>query len=372
MVLKLNKNLIKYFMVRIGFIPLTLLLIMFVNFLFIQFAPGGPVEYMLSKYQSKNSSSSVSRVAGGLGDVAVSSVGVGSSKYIGAIGLEDEFRKKLEAEYGFDKPFFQRFFSMILKYLTFDFGDSFYQNKSVIDLILSKMPVSISLGVFSVIIVYLIAIPLGIKKAVKNGSKFDLYSSVVVIVMYSIPTFLVAIFLIVFFASDRFLDIFPLRGLVSDNFSSLSVFGKIFDYLWHLVLPVLSLVLSGFASLTILTKNCFLEEMSKLYVQVAKVKGVSFKDILYKHIFRNAMLVVISGIPAMLITMLFTGSLLIEVIFSLDGLGLLGFNSIMTRDYPVVFGSLYIFSLIGLILNVITDFMYVLIDPRISFDKNDY
>jgi len=258
---------------------------------------------------------------------------------------------------------------MMWKYLTFDFGESFYQNKSVISLIVSKIPVSASLGLFTMLFVYLFSIPLGIKKAVRNGSKFDSSTSMAIVIMYAIPPFIFALLLIVLFASSRFIDIFPLRGIVSDNFQSLSLLGKLFDYLWHICLPVIAMTISGFVSLTMLTKNCFLEEMGKLYVQVAKAKGVSEKNILYKHIFRNAMLIVVAGFPAMFIAILFTSSLLIEVIFSLDGIGLLGFNSIITRDYPVVFGTLYIFSLLGLVLNIITDLMYVLIDPRINFNK---
>jgi microcin C transport system permease protein len=258
---------------------------------------------------------------------------------------------------------------MLKNYLVFDFGESFYKDKSVISLILEKLPVSISLGLWTTLFVYLISIPLGIKKAVKDGSKFDVYSSSLIIVGYAIPGFLFAIFLIVIFAGGSYLDIFPLRGLVSDNWEELSVIEKIVDYFWHLTLPVLAMVIGGFASLTMLTKNSFLDEINKQYVLTARAKGVGEKKVLYGHIFRNAMLIVISGFPAAFINILFTSSLLIEVIFSLDGLGLLGFEAALGRDYPVVFGSLYIFTLIGLLLRLISDLTYVLIDPRIDFER---
>ena len=258
---------------------------------------------------------------------------------------------------------------MLKNYLVFDFGESFYKDKSVISLILEKLPVSISLGLWTTLFVYLISIPLGIKKAVKDGSKFDVYSSSLIIVGYAIPGFLFAIFLIVIFAGGSYLDIFPLRGLVSDNWEELTVIEKIVDYFWHLTLPVLAMVIGGFASLTMLTKNSFLDEINKQYVLTARAKGVGEKKVLYGHIFRNAMLIVISGFPAAFINILFTSSLLIEVIFSLDGLGLLGFEAALGRDYPVVFGSLYIFTLIGLLLRLISDLTYVLIDPRIDFER---
>ena len=258
---------------------------------------------------------------------------------------------------------------MLKNYLVFDFGESFYKDKSVISLILEKLPVSISLGLWTTLFVYLISIPLGIKKAVRDGSKFDIYSSSLIIVGYAIPGFLFAIFLIVVFAGGSYLDIFPLRGLISDNWEELNFLEKIIDYFWHLALPVLAMVIGGFASLTMLTKNSFLDEINKQYVLTARAKGVSEKKVLYGHVFRNAMLIVISGFPAAFINILFTSSLLIEVIFSLDGLGLLGFEAALGRDYPVVFGSLYIFTLIGLLLRLISDLTYVLIDPRIDFES---
>ena len=258
---------------------------------------------------------------------------------------------------------------MLKNYLVFDFGESFYKDKSVISLILEKLPVSISLGLWTTLFVYLISIPLGIKKAVRDGSKFDIYSSSLIIVGYAIPGFLFAIFLIVVFAGGSYLDIFPLRGLISDNWEELNFLEKIIDYFWHLALPVLAMVIGGFASLTMLTKNSFLDEINKQYVLTARAKGVSEQKVLYGHVFRNAMLIVISGFPAAFINILFTSSLLIEVIFSLDGLGLLGFEAALGRDYPVVFGSLYIFTLIGLLLRLISDLTYVLIDPRIDFES---
>ena len=276
---------------------------------------------------------------------------------------------ELEKQYGFDKPPLKRFFEMLSNYLVFDFGESFYKDRSVISLIIEKLPVSISLGLWTTLFVYLISIPLGIKKAIKDGTKFDIYSSSLIIVGYAIPGFLFAIFLIVIFAGGSYLDIFPLRGLVSDNWENLSFFGKILDYFWHLALPVLAMVIGGFASLTMLTKNSFLDEINKQYVITARAKGVSERKVLYGHVFRNAMLIVISGFPAAFINILFTSSLLIEVIFSLDGLGLLGFEAALGRDYPVVFGSLYIFTLIGLLLRLVSDLTYVLIDPRIDFDS---
>ena len=275
----------------------------------------------------------------------------------------------MEKQYGFDKPPLQRFLEMLKNYLVFDFGESFYKDKSVISLILEKLPVSISLGLWTTLFVYLISIPLGIKKAVRDGSKFDIYSSSLIIVGYAIPGFLFAIFLIVIFAGGSYLDIFPLRGLISDNWEELSLLEKIIDYFWHLTLPVLAMVIGGFASLTMLTKNSFLDEINKQYVLTARAKGVSEQKVLYGHVFRNAMLIVISGFPAAFINILFTSSLLIEVIFSLDGLGLLGFEAALGRDYPVVFGSLYIFTLIGLLLRLVSDLTYVLIDPRIDFES---
>ena len=305
--------------------------------------------------------------AHGLQDKAIHSAG--ESKYRGARGLDPEFITQIEKMYGFDKPPLERFWIMIKNYLTFDFGDSYFRDISVVDLLKEKLPVSISLGLWSTLLIYLISIPLGIRKAVKDGTSFDLWTSAVIIIGYAIPSFLFAIFLIVLFAGGSFWDLFPLRGLTSDGFEGFTWYQKIGDYFWHITLPVTALVISGFASLTLLTKNSFLEEINKQYVLTAKAKGVSKKNILYGHIFRNAMLIVIAGFPSAIVHIFFTGSLLIEVIFSLDGIGLLGFESAISRDYPVVFATLYIFTLIGLLLHIIGDLVYTLIDPRIDFDK---
>lgn len=350
-----------YIIKRLFLIPFTLLGILILNFAIIQFAPGGPVEHTLAKYQGFNVNAT-GQLTGG------SELKKSSSTYQGANGVPEDLVKALEKQFGFDKPWYYRLGKMIADYACFDFGKSFYQNKSVGQLIVERMPVSISLGLWSTLIIYLIAIPLGIKKAVQDGSKFDVWTSVAVVVGSAIPVFLFAVFLIVFFAGGNYLQWFPLHGLMSDNFEELSFFGKIKDYFWHITLPVLTIVIGGFASLTMLTKNSFLDEINKPYVLTARAKGLSENQVLYGHVFRNAMLIVIAGFPALLIKMLFTGSLLIEVIFSLNGIGLLGYEAIMTRDYPVIFGTLYIFALIGLILKLISDITYSLIDPRINFD----
>lgn len=354
----------KYILKRLALIPLTLFGIMLINFLFIQLAPGGPIEQMMLKMEG-GAVSATARISGG----AAAEGSALNSKYHGAQGVRDELKKQLEHEFGFDKPLYERFFLMMKKYAVFDFGKSFYQDKKVIDLIKEKMPVSISLGVFSTLLIYLISIPLGIRKALKNGSKFDLWTSWAIVIGYAIPSFLFAVFLIVVFAGGRYLNWFPLRGLVSDNWDELSSIGKITDYLWHIALPVTALVIGGFASLTMLTKNSFLDEMNKNYCITARAKGLTDSEVLYRHVFRNAMLIVVAGFPAVLVGMLFTGSVLIEVIFSLDGLGLLGFESVMNRDYPVIFGTLYMFALLGLVLNLISDLTYRLIDPRIDFER---
>lgn len=363
---------LNYIIKRMFLIIPTLLGILTVNFLIIQAAPGGPVEKAIA--QIKGNETSVTErftSSGGEQKQNLNSIKLGSqeNKYRGSQGIDPDLIKELEKQYGFDKPPFQRFVEMLKNYILFDFGESFYKDKTVISLIVEKLPVSISLGLWTTLFVYLISIPLGIKKAVRDGSKFDIYSSSIIIIGYAIPGFLFAIFLIVVFAGGSYLDIFPLRGLVSDNWDQLSILKKIVDYFWHLALPVLAMVIGGFASLTMLTKNSFLDEINKQYVVTARAKGISEKKILYGHVFRNAMLIVISGFPAAFINILFTSSLLIEVIFSLDGLGLLGFEAALGRDYPVVFGSLYIFTLIGLLLRLISDLTYVLIDPRIDFEN---
>ena len=364
---------LNYIFKRLILIIPTLLGILAVNFIIIQAAPGGPVEKAIAQIKG-NDVSVTSRFTSSGGEQLQSSQSTQlsnisqDSKYRGSQGIDPDLIKELEKQYGFDKPPLERFINMLKNYLVFDFGESFYKDKSVIDLIIEKLPVSISLGLWTTLIVYLISIPLGIKKAVRDGSDFDIFTSSLIIIGYAIPGFLFAIFLIVIFAGGSYLDIFPLRGLISDDWENLSFFNKIIDYFWHLTLPVLAMVIGGFASLTMLTKNSFLDEINKQYVVTARAKGVSEKKVLYGHVFRNAMLIVVSGFPSAFINILFTSSLLIEVIFSLDGLGLLGFEAALGRDYPVVFGSLYIFTLLGLTIKLISDLTYVMIDPRIDFE----
>ena len=357
-----------YIVRRLALIPLTLLGIIAINFAIVQIAPGGPVEQVLA--QLKNTAvAATARVGGSSGAEAAQAVqgAGGSGAYRGAQGLDPAFIADLQRQFGFDQPVHVRFGRMIGDYLRFDLGKSYFRDRKVLDLVLDKLPVSISLGVWSTLLIYLISIPLGIAKAVRDGSRFDVLTSAAVIVGYAIPAFLFAILLIILFAGGRYLDWFPLRGLVSDQWADLSWPARIADYFWHLTLPVLSMVIGGFASLTMLTKNAFLDEINKQYVMTARAKGLSEHRVLYGHVFRNAMLLVIAGFPATLIGMLFAGSLLIEVIFSLDGLGLLGFEAVIKRDYPVMFGTLYMFSLIGLLLNLVSDLSYHLVDPRIDF-----
>ena len=356
----------------------TLLGIMLLSFTLIQFAPGGPVEQVIAQLTGQGGSAS-DRISGGGGDFAsgndsaqsgVESSG-GSSKYRGSQGLDPEFIKQLEKQFGFDKPAHERFIKMIWDYARFDFGESYFRSIAVIDLIKEKMPVSISLGLWIMLLSYIISIPLGIKKAVQDGSSFDIWTSGIIIVAYAVPGFLVAVMLMVFFAGGSFFDWFPLRGLTSDNFDELSLWGKIVDYFWHLTLPLIALCLSAFATTTLLTKNSFLDEIKKQYVVTARAKGLSEGQVLYGHVFRNAMLIIVAGFPSAFISAFFTGALLIEAIFSLDGLGLLGFNATLQRDYAVVFATLYIFALMGLVVSLISDLMYTLIDPRIDFDRRD-
>ncbi len=359
-----------YFLKRLLLIPVTLFGIMALNFVFVQLAPGGPVEQLMMKMEQSAPMGGLSARIGGAGGSEVIAVSGGAqSMYRGTQGLKEQLRKELEKQFGFDKPVWERFVHMIGNYIRFDFGKSFYQDKTVLSLVLEKMPVSISLGVFSTLLIYLVAIPLGVRKAAKKGSAFDVSTSCLLTIGYAVPGFLLAIFLIVMFAGGRYLSLFPIKGLTSDGWENFVWYHQIADYLWHITLPVTAMTVGGLAGLTFLTKNAFLEEMGKQYVITAKAKGASDKRILYGHIFRNAMLIVIAGFPSMLIGMLFTGSVLIEVIFSLDGLGLLGFEAVQNRDYPVVFGTLYLFALLGLILNLISDFVYTLVDPRIHFDK---
>lgn len=366
-------NLASYIFRRLLLMIPTILGIMLISFVIIQFVPGGPVERMIAQLQGHNTDATARFTGGGGGDTMgthnTPQMGAGEgSKYRGAQGLDPEFVAELERMYGFDKPAYERFFLMVGNYLRFDLGESYYRNVSVIDLVLEKMPVSISLGLWSTLIIYLICIPLGIKKAVKDGQAFDVWSSAAIFIGYAIPSFMFAILLIILFAGGRYFDWFPLRGLVSDNWDELNSFQKIIDYFWHMTLPITAMVISGFAGLTMLTKNSFLDEINKQYVLTARAKGLTEHRVLYKHIFRNAMLIVIAGFPGAFLGIFFSGSLLIEVIFSLDGLGLLGYESIINRDYPVVLGTLYVFSLIGLLTMLIRDVTYVLIDPRIDFN----
>lgn len=354
-----------YILKRLLLIIPTLLGIMTINFFIVQIAPGGPVEQAIAQYQGIEGGNS-SRISSGTNSEIKSSNN--ESKYRGAQGVDPEYIAALEKLYGFDKPLLERYFSMLWRYARFDFGDSFYRNQKVTDLIIDKMPVSISLGLWTTLLAYLISIPLGIKKATSHGSRFDIWSSTIVTIAYAIPAFILAIMLIVLFAGGSYYDWFPLRGLVSDNFDELTLLAQIKDYFWHLVLPISASVLASFATLTMLTKNSFLDEIHKQYVITARAKGCSKSRILYGHIFRNAMLLVLAGLPATLIGIFFTGSMLIEVIFSLDGLGLLSFESVINRDYPVIFASLYIFTLVGLVLKLISDVTYTLIDPRITFE----
>jgi microcin C transport system permease protein len=361
-----------YILRRVLLMIPTIFGIMAISFALIQFAPGGPVEQIIAKLTGQGSD----MISGGGGDAGAGAgtdvgAGEGSSKYRGAQGLDPEFIAKLEKQFGFDRPPLERFFKMLWDYARFDFGYSYFRDISVLDLIIEKMPVSISLGLWITLLSYLISIPLGIRKAVKDGSSFDVWTSGVVIIGYAIPGFLFAILLMVLFAGGSFFDWFPLRGLTSENWDQLSIPGKILDYFWHLTLPLTALVLSAFATTTLLTKNSFLDEIRKQYVITARAKGLTQRQVLYGHVFRNAMLIVIAGFPGAFISAFFTGSLLIENIFSLDGLGLLGFRSVLDRDYPVVFANLYIFSLLGLVIALISDLTYTWIDPRIDFEKRD-
>jgi len=354
----------------------TLFGIMVLNFLIVQAAPGGPIEQIVARLQG-NAVEATARVSGSAGGEAAgpgqplrdsNAAAAVSSRYRGAQGVDPDLILELEKQFGFDQPLHVRFIKMIGNYLRFDFGKSYFRDQSVIELVASKMPVSVSLGLWTTLIVYLVSIPLGIRKAVKDGSPFDVWTSAVIIAGYAVPSFLFAVLLIVVFAGGRYLEWFPLRGLVSDNWSELDWPRRIIDYFWHITLPVTALVISGFASLTMLTKNSFLDEINKQYVLTARAKGLPENRVLYGHVFRNAMLLVIAGFPSAFMGVLFTGALLIEIIFSLDGMGLLGFEAAINRDYPVMFGTLYLFTLLGLVLNLIGDLLYVAVDPRIDFD----
>jgi len=364
-----------YIVRRILLMLPTLLGILFVAFVVVQFAPGGPVERVIAQLSGADTGAT-SRISGGSGDFRPIAPGGAaadtmSSKYRGAQGLDPDFIKSLEKQFGFDKPAPERFALMVWNYTRFDFGKSYFRDISVVQLIREKLPVSISLGIWMTLITYLISIPLGIRKAVQDGSPFDTWTSTVIIIGFAIPGFLFAILLIILFAGGSFLNLFPLRGLTSDGWSQFPWYWKVIDYAWHLVLPLISMALSAFATMTLLTKNSFLDEIRKQYVMTARAKGCSERQVLYGHIFRNAMLIVIAGFPGAFIHAFFSGSLLIETIFSLDGLGLLSFESVLNRDYPVVFGTLYIFSLVGLVVNLITDLTYMWVDPRIDFEARE-
>ncbi|MGI1662952.1 microcin C ABC transporter permease YejB [Palleronia sp. KMU-117] len=359
-----------YILRRLLLVIPTLFGIMVINFTLTQFVPGGPIEQIIARIEgggdvfegiSGGSSEMLQQGGGGGGD----------ERYVGARGLPPEFIAELEREFGFDKPPVERFLNMMWNYLRFDFGESYFRSISVVDLVLEKMPVSITLGLWSTLIAYVVSIPLGIRKAVRDGTSFDTWTSGLIIVAYAIPGFLFAILLLVLFAGGSYLQWFPLRGLTSDNWDQLSLFGKIVDYFWHIALPVFASTIAAFATLTLLTKNSFLDEIKKQYVITAKAKGLTEARVLYGHVFRNAMLIVIAGFPAVFIGVFFGGSLIIETIFSLDGLGRLGFEAAVARDYPVIFGTLFFFGLIGLVVGILSDLMYVLIDPRIDFGTRE-
>ncbi|GAA6201990.1 microcin C ABC transporter permease YejB [Aquicoccus sp. SU-CL01552] len=356
-----------YILRRLLLVIPTLLGIMIINFVLVQFVPGGPVEQIIA--QMEGGGDVFEGFAGGGADVETQAAA--NDRYVGARGLPPEFIEELEREFGFDKPPLERFLNMMWNYVRLDFGQSYFRSIGVTDLVLEKMPVSISLGLWSTIIAYLVSIPLGIRKAVKDGTSFDTWTSGLIIVAYAIPGFLFAILLLVLLAGGSYWQIFPLRGLTSDNWEDLSLIGKAADYFWHIALPVIASTISAFATLTLLTKNSFLDEIKKHYVMTARAKGLSERGVLYGHVFRNAMLIVIAGFPAVFIGIFFSGSLIIETIFSLDGLGRLGFEAAVARDYPVIFGTLFIFGLMSLVVGILSDLMYVLVDPRIDFEKRE-
>ncbi|GHE96426.1 microcin C ABC transporter permease YejB [Aliiroseovarius zhejiangensis] len=356
-----------YILRRLLLIIPTLFGIMVINFTLTQFVPGGPIEQIIAQMEGEGDV--FATIAGGGADAGAG--GGGDERYLGARGLPPEFIAELEKEFGFDKPPVERFFSMLWNYVRFDFGESYFRSIGVFELVAEKLPVSITLGLWSTVIAYIISIPLGVRKAVRDGSKFDTWTSGVIIVAYAIPGFLFAILLLVVFAGGSYLQWFPLRGLTSDNWHELSLWGKIVDYFWHITLPVLASTIASFATLTLLTKNSFLDEIKKQYVVTARAKGLTEHRVLYGHVFRNAMLIVIAGFPAVFLGVFFGGSVIIETLFSLDGLGRLGFEAALQRDYPVIFGTLFVFGLIGLLVGILSDLMYVFVDPRIDFEGRE-
>ncbi|HJN49533.1 MAG: microcin C ABC transporter permease YejB [Pseudomonadales bacterium] len=363
-----------YILKRLFLIVPTLFGIMLMTFAVIQFVPGGPVDQIIAQLTGQETDATARITGGGggdMGDASGDSDASMHSAYEGARGLDPDFVKELEKQFGFDEPAHKRFFKMLWDYIRLDFGTSFFQDRSVISLLIERLPVSISLGFWTLVIHYGICIPLGVAKAVRDGTPFDIWTSAAIFIGFAIPQFLFAILLIVLFAGGNYWDFFPLRGLTSFYFDDLSTWGKIKDYFWHLVLPIAAMVLSGFAVLTMLTKNLFLEEISKQFVLTARAKGLTERRVLYGHVFRNAMLIIIAQMPGALVHILFTGALLIEIIFSLNGIGLLGFEAIVSRDYPIVLGTLFMFSLIGLVMHLIGDITYVLVDPRIDFETRE-
>ncbi|SFR08967.1 microcin C ABC transporter permease YejB [Poseidonocella sedimentorum] len=358
-----------YILRRLLLIIPTLFGIMVINFVLTQFVPGGPIEQIIAQMEGQGDV--FEGIAGAGGAPTDETFSAGAEDYAGARGLPPEFIEELEREFGFDKPPLERFVSMMWNYMRLDFGESYFRSIGVMELVVEKLPVSITLGLWSTVIAYVISIPLGIRKAVKDGSSFDTWTSALIIIAYAIPGFLFAILLIVLLAGGSYWQIFPLRGLTSDNWESLSLLGKIADYFWHITLPVAASTIAAFAGLTMLTKNSFLDEIKKQYVMTARAKGLTESRVLYGHVFRNAMLIVIAGLPATFISVFFGGSLIIETLFSLDGLGRLGFEAAVARDYPVIFGTLFVFGLMGLVMGIVSDLMYVFIDPRIDFEKRE-
>ena len=360
----------KYISRRLLLLFPTLIGIITVNFFIVQLAPGGPVDQMIAQLTGQDQGGAASRVAGAQGAPQTTGQSL-QTQLAGAQGLDPELIAAIEKQFGFDKPIQERYLMMVRDYLTFDLGNSYFQDRPVLELIKERLPVSISLGLWSMLVIYLLSIPLGVAKAVRDGTRFDAWTSGVIFAGYAVPSFLFAVFLIVLFAGGSYLDLFPLTGLTSNNFEDLTALGKIADYFWHLALPVTALTIGGFATLTMLTKNSFLDEISKQYVLTARAKGINQKRVLYGHVFRNAMLIVIAGFPSALVGIHFTGALLIEVIFSLDGLGLLGFEAVLRRDYPIMFGTLFCFTLVGLVMTLVGDIVYTLVDPRIDFETRE-